>query len=299
MTSCLPIPVRSSRNRRGARGSGVLFAALLLALPLAAHDHWIAPSSFRPAVGERVELAVRVGHPAQFEEKVRDPRRIVRFESWAPGASAAQAVLGIDGKPPAGLFKAKATGLHMLAYQSDHAFVEIEPAKYADFLREEGLDDVLAERERRGESALPGRDSYARFDKALLRVADGPADGFGRVVGLPLELVLESDPSAWQPEQPLRLRLELAGRPLEGRQIKLVRLSEPHLVELARTDATGRAELRPASAGPYAAFAVHQRRATPEQALEGDWEGLWASFAFELGAPVVPEPGTTPASEAR
>lgn len=289
MTSCLPIPVPSSRSRRRARSTSVLLAALVLALPLFAHDHWIAPSSFRPAVGERVELALRVGHPAEFEQQIRDPRRIVRFESWAPGATSAQAVLGLDGKPPAGLFKAKQAGVHVLAFQSNHAFVEIEPEKYAAFLREEGLEDVLAERERRGESGLPGRDSYARFDKALVRVADGPTAGFERVVGLPLELVLEVDPHAWQPEQPLHLRLELAGQPFEGRQIKLVRLSEPHLVQLARTDATGRAKFVPASAGPYAAFAVHQRRATPEQGLEGDWEGLWASFTFELGS-ALPAP---------
>lgn len=266
----------------------MLLLALLLAAPLAAHDHWIEPSSFRPAVGERIELDLRVGHPSQFERQLRDPRHFVRFESWAPGATSAQPVLGLDGKPPAGLFKAKQAGVHLLAYQSDHAFVEIEPVKYAAFLREEGLDDVLAERERRGESALPGRDSYLRFDKALVRVADGGATGFERVVGLPLELVLASDPYAWQPEQPLRLRLELAGQPLEGRQVKLVRLTEPHMVVLARTDAQGRAEFTPPSAGPYAAFAVHQRRATPEQHLEGDWEGLWASFAFELGSTPPP-----------
>ena len=272
----------------------MLLACLTLATPLAAHDHWIAPASFRPAVGERVELNLRVGHPQQFEEQVRDPRRFARFECWPPGATSAQPVLGLDGQTPAGLFKAKQPGAHFFVYQSNHAFVEIEAAKYAGFLAEEGLDDVLAERERRGESALPGRDSYVRFDKALVRVADAPSDGFERGgferdgferdLGLPLELLLATDPSAWKPEQPLHLRLELAGQPLAGRQIKLVRLTAPHLVLLARTDEHGRVEFLPASPGPFAAFAVHQRRAQPEQDLEGDWEGLWASFAFELGA---------------
>ncbi|NOT31683.1 MAG: DUF4198 domain-containing protein [Planctomycetes bacterium] len=281
--------MRSSRSDRRARSAAALLAWLVLAPTLAAHDHWIAPTSFRPAVGERIELSLRVGHPQQFEQQPRDPRRFTRFECWAPGAPSAQPVLGLDGKTPAGLFKAKQPGAHLFVYQSNHAFVEIEAAKYAGFLAEEGLDDVLAERERRGESALPGRDSYLRFDKALVRVADGPADGFERDgfernVGLPLELVLETNPYAWKPEQPLRLCLELAGQPLQGRQIKLVRLTAPHLVLLARTDEHGRAEFLPASAGPFAAFAVHQRRAQPEQSLEGDWEGLWASFAFELGA---------------
>jgi uncharacterized GH25 family protein len=277
-----------------ARSAVALLAVLSFAAPLAAHDHWIAPSSLRPALGERVELDLRVGHPQEFERQIRDPRRIVRFESFAPGASEPAPVLGLDGKAPAGLFKAKAQGLHVLVFQSNHAFVEIEPAKYADFLREEGLEDVLAEREQRGESALPGRDSYARFDKALLRAEGLAGGGHERVVGLPLELVLESDPAKWSEGAPLRLRLLLDGKPIEGRQIKLTRLSEPHLVQLARTDAEGLVELVPANAGPFAAFAVHQRRATKEQGLEGDWEGLWASFTFELGAASAPTPVTSP-----
>ena len=274
--------MKSGTRKRLAAAASVLWLA---AAPLAAHDPWIAPSSFHPALGERVELALRVGHPQEFEEQPRDPRRIVRFEFRSPGASAPQAVLGIDGKSPAGLFKAKQPGLHLLRYESDHAFVEIEPAKYADFLREEGLTDVLAERERRGESALPGRDSYARFDKALLCVADGPTTGFDRAVGMPLELVLATDPFAWKPAEPLTFRLELAGQPLADRQVKLVRLTAPHLVELVRTDARGLATFRPPSTGPFCAFALHQRRATPERKLEGDWEGLWTSFSFELGPP--------------
>ncbi len=279
---------RSSLGERRTGSAAALLALLLLCAPLAAHDHWIAPASFRPAVGARVELALRVGHPQQFEEQVRDPRRSLRFECFAPGATHAQPVPGLDGRSPAGLFKAKVPGAHLVVYQSDHAFVEIEPAAYAAFLREEGLLDVLAERERRGESAQPGRDSYARFDKALLCAAGGPSAGFERVAGLPLELVLESDPGAWRPGEPVRLRLALDGAPLEGRQVRLVRLVAPHLVFLAHTDAAGRAELRPERGGPVAAFAVHQRRTRPEQGLSGDWEGLWASFAFELGNEPAP-----------
>jgi uncharacterized GH25 family protein len=286
MTSCPPTPVRSSRSSLVSlpRSALALLGALVSASPASAHDHWIAPSNFRPAVGERIELALHVGHPQEFESQLRDPRRIVLFETFGPDGKALP-VLGIDGKPPAGLFKAKAPGTYLVAYQSNHAFVELEPAKYAEYLRTEGLEDIQAERERRGETALPGRDSYARFDKALLSVPGGAPSsaGFERVVGMPFELVLESDPSAWKAGEELVLRLDFESQPLAGRQVKLIRLDAPHLVVLARTDEHGQAHLTPPSAGRWSAFAVHQRRATPEQALEGDWEGFWASFAFELG----------------
>jgi hypothetical protein len=263
-------------------GPALLRAAALSALasPVAAHDHWIAPSSFAPGAGERVDVHLRVGHPAQFEEQPRDPRRFVRFE--LVGAEGARHLLGLDGRSPAAFFRTDGAGPLTLVYQSDHAFVEIAPETYARYLAEEGLDDVAAERERRCESARPGRDSYLRCDKALLRVGGGAA-GPDRSLGLPIELVLESDPLARGAGGELVLRLEFEGRPLAGRQVKLMRLEAPHTIALARTDEHGRVRFAPDSAGAHVASAVHQRRAETERGLEGDWEGFWASLAFEVG----------------
>ncbi len=271
-------PVAGSAGLPGLALLGVLLAS---AAPLAAHDHWIAPSTFEAPSGERVDLRLCVGHPSQFEEAIRDPLHIVRFQALGP--SGTRPVPGVDGRSPAGIFRTKDEGLHVLVFQSDHALVEIEPAKYAEFLRAEGLDDVQSERERRGETGLPGRDSYARFDKALVRVGTGSSAGFDRVVGLPLELVLETDPFVWKPGEKLVLRLELEGRSLANRQVKLMRLSAPFKILLARTDDAGRVRFAVEEAGGWVASTVHQRRVTPGQELEGDWEGLWASLAFELG----------------
>lgn len=264
-------------------GPSTLGALLVLALPLAAHDHWIAPSSFAPAVGERVDLRLCVGHPAEYEEQLRDPRRMVRFELH--GAQGVKPILGLDGRSPAGFFRPQAAGLVTLVYQSNHAFVEIEAGKYAQYLAEEGLEEIAGERERRGELARPGRDSYLRCDKALLVVGDGAAPALDRALGLPIELVLESDPLAWSPAAELVLRLVFAGQPLARRQVKLMRLEAPHTIVLARTDEHGRARFAPDAAGAYVASTVHQRRATTEQELEGDWEGFWASLTFALRRP--------------
>src|SRR5436190_3042989 len=135
-----------------ARPFALFLALLTSALPLSAHDHWIAPTSFHPALGERVDLRLCVGYPSQFEEQIRDPRRIVRFDDIGLSAKgpAGRAIPGIDGKSPAGIFRSKEEGLHCLVFQSNDSFVEIAPEKYALYLKEEGLDDVLLESENRG-----------------------------------------------------------------------------------------------------------------------------------------------------
>jgi len=292
MTSCPRIPVRSSSSALATRRALPVLGAWLLSSLAAAHDHWIAPSNFRPEPGTRVDLELRIGHADAPELQVRDPRRIVRFESFAGLAGEPFQVLGLDGKSPAGLLRLKQGGTYLVAYQSDHAFVELEPAKYAEYLELEGLDDIAAERARRDELALPGRDSYARYDKCLLTLgaAADPA-GFERVLGLPLELVLESDPRTLADTSELVTRLLFEGRPLADRQVKLIALTAPHTITLARTDPDGRARFEAPRAGPHALFAVHQRRTPPDLPLPGDWQAFFASFSFECGPALAPEGG--------
>jgi hypothetical protein len=273
----VPSSSSSSRRERSRVRLGIL-ALALLAAPLAAHDHWIAPSSFHPAALERVDVCLRVGHPSSFEEQLRDPRKYVRFESI--GADGARALLGLDGRAPAAFFKPRAAGDLWLVYQSNYAFVEIEAEKYARYLEDEGLTAVRAERERRGETTKAGRDSYARFDKALLRIGPGLVEDYGRVLGLPLEFVLESEPRVGAGDE-LVLRLLSAEQPLADHQVKWMRLDAPHTIALGRTDAEGRVRF-PLMAGPFVASTVEQRRADPALGLEGDWESRWASLAFEI-----------------
>jgi uncharacterized GH25 family protein len=108
--------------------------------------------------------------------------------------------------------------------------------------------------------------------------------GFDRVIGLPCELVLETDPMAWNAGGAVVVLLNVEGTPMPDRQVKLMALAAPFTITLARTDEHGRARFTSDRAGPWVASAVHQRRAKPEQKLEGDWEGLWASLSFELGS---------------
>src|SRR5262249_18742416 len=158
------------------------------------------------------------------------------------------------------LYRPRDAGLNVIVFQSDHSFVEIEPAKYAEYLKVEGLDEVQAERERRGETAQPGRDSFQRFDKTFVRVGDAEPAGFERAVGLPIELVPETNPFTWTGGE-LVLRLELDGKPRANQQVKLMHLSAPFKILLARTDADGRARFTPEERGGWVASTVYQHRA--------------------------------------
>jgi len=258
-----------------------LLAVVLAAGPACAHEFWVEPGTFTPSPGNRVPVRLFVGDAGQRDEIPRRRDHLLRFEAIRPGRT--WPILGKWGRAPAGLFLPDAEGTVILAYQGRHTFIELPAEKFESYLVNEGLSRVIAERVRRNESLAPGRESYARYAKSLVTVrglAEGSSEGFDQEVGFPIEFIPETDPRAWRSGDVLSVRLLYEGHPLADQQIKLIHLVDRDLSQVFRTDADGRASLRPPQAGPWLIASVFMRRASDE--LEGDWESFWASLTFEL-----------------
>lgn len=260
-----------------------LLSALLLlaaALPGRAHDFWIEPADFRPARSEPVALALRVGDFARGEPVARDPRRIVRFSCIGPDGEAA--VLGRPGADPAGYARPTAEGVHLCVYESNRASVALPLVKFLGYLDEEGLEALRPAVLARGE-LTDVRELYSRSCKALVRVGDGPTAGFDRVVGLPLELVPETDPFAASGAggpTPLSIRLLFRGEPVAGALVSADSLDAGGGSLQVRTNSEGRAMLALPRAGRWLVASTHMVPWTADESAE--WESVWASLTFEV-----------------
>jgi uncharacterized GH25 family protein len=241
-----------------------------------AHDFWIEPSNFRPRVGEEVSFALRVGQDFRGDPVPRDDRRIIRFALVA--ANGAKPVDGLPATDPAGVAKIDEPGWNVVAYRSSRSPVKLEPAKFEQYLSEEGLDRILAIRKQRGDTDRPGNEVFSRCAKSLLGVP--PIDkGFDRIVGLTLELVAETNPTVAASRAGFRVRLLYEGKPLEGALVVALPQTQPDRKLRARTGKDGRAAL-PLDRGVWLVKAVHMIPAPPDTGAE--WESLWASLTFEI-----------------
>lgn len=284
------------RGPRAARRHALLVLAALVALaapPARAHDFWIEPSSFHPAVGERVAVRLRVGDEFPGEPVPRSPGRIERFA--LVGAAGEDAVIGLADRDPAGWAVAAQPGLYLLVYDSNHARLSLPADRFEQHLAEQGLERVSALRRERGQSGVAGTEIYSRCAKALLAVAPAPTGGASPVgghdrrLGLPLELVPESDPYALAGGGRLPLLLLYQGRPLAGAWVEARGGSgEPPRRVSGRTDAAGRVALDlpglPGS-GFWLVKAVHMIEAPAGG--DADWESFWASLTFEIPPPAA------------
>lgn len=258
--------------------------ALLLAAPaLSAHDLWIEPGAFAPAPGQRVAVRLRLGQGFRGDPVPRDPKLLERFA--ALGAQGGEmAIPGVPNTEPAGFVSFPSPGLRTLVYDSRREPVELDAAKFEEYLREEGLEKVISLRKERGQSAAPGREVFSRCAKALVAVGGKEAGGrgFDRVAGLPLELVPEKNPYALAGGGEIPVRLLYQGKPLADVLVVALQKGRAGEAVSARTDGKGRVALRFDRPGAWLVKAVHMIPAPKEAGA--DWESFWASLTFEIPA---------------
>ena len=267
----------SSRHLHPARW--LVFVLAALASPAAAHDMWIVPPAAKQ--GELAEIRIQLGHLAMPETYQRDSYHLTRFVAVGPSGQEL-AVVGVEGAAdPAGVFRPEEAGLWTVLYESIESFSMLPPELFNAYLKKWGQDAILELRRQRREGGDPGRELSSRSLKALVQV--GSAAARDRAVGLPLELVIETEPKLW-PAGALRLRLLLRGEPLAGAQVEVQSFTDGERVAARRTDREGRVdfELGP---GAWMASVIHME---PETASpRADWRSLLANLTWKIDSPGV------------
>jgi hypothetical protein len=113
------------------RSSSVALAGLLGVLAASAasgHDFWIEPSTFRPAVGSQLAIALRVGQDFRGDPVPRNSQLVSRFALVS--ASGERPIRGFDGVDPAGLVTVTEPGLLWIAYRSGRTPLTLEADKF-------------------------------------------------------------------------------------------------------------------------------------------------------------------------
>ena len=245
---------------------------------LLAHDLWIEPTTFSPALGERVGVRLRVGEDLRGDPLPRNSSRINQF--FVEDAAGRTPVIGRHGANPAGSLRVTTPGMLVIGYSSHPSTVELTADKFNQYLKEEGLDAVVALRAQRNETDAKTRELFSRCGKSLLLSGSPTATQGDRPLGLTLELVAERNPYALGPDEELPVRLTYKNQPLTNALVIAMNQRNPSDKQKARTDNTGRVRFRLPSDGLWLIKAVHTIPAPAD--ANAEWESFWASLTFAL-----------------
>lgn len=270
-------PLHSGSFRKKLIAGGLLlFLHSELGHFLMGHEFWIELSSYHLPPGSLAGVALRVGEGFEGDPVVRERSR---FESFlAIGPAGAVDLAGMEGHDPAGFVRPAEPGTYIIGYRGRPSRIDLEADRFESYLREKGLEGIIEKRASRGEKLALGREVYSRCAKAILVVGEGPPGGGGRILGLPLEIVPETDVPGAGPS-PVRFRILYRGAPLAGALVGAIRRGDPDSRIEARSDGEGRVLLDMDRPGVWLVDTVHMIEA--DRNAGADWESLWASLTLE------------------
>ncbi|MBL8512109.1 MAG: DUF4198 domain-containing protein [Betaproteobacteria bacterium] len=262
-----------------------------------AHDFWIEPSNFFPRTSESVGVRLREGEHLVGDILPMNPPRVQQF--IVRDAVGSRSIARRRGAEPAGGLRVSAPGLQIIGYYTHPYPLQLPGDKFTAYLREEGLESIIALRALRNETGKEGREIFYRCAKSLLQSgAVIPTEG-DRSLGFPLELVAEQNPYALVVGQKFSVRLTYAQKPLAGALVIALNSLNPADKQAMRSDVDGRAtfDIDPDKAGLWLVKAVHMVPA-PKNGIkdaedDADWASYWASLTFAVANPEKTTP--TPA----
>jgi uncharacterized GH25 family protein len=267
----------------------LVLSALLPIGTAQAHDFWIDPSTYAPAIGETVQLEHRVGDAFRGDPLARNPDLLVEFS--AADAAGSRSVPGVAGVRPAGAITARVPGALLVGYESWGSEAVMDAETMVLYVEEEGIANQLPPGWQKDEEV---RDVFSRSAKTLLTVTPPPAEGegvsegFDRELGLPLELIPLNDPRSLRDGGKLGLRLLFDGEPVAAVRVAAVAAPAgdaggdaegPEGAEKslsALTDDSGRVTLTLPHGGRWLIKAVHIRPTG-----EASYRSHWASLTFQ------------------
>jgi uncharacterized GH25 family protein len=242
-----------------------------------AHDFWIEPSTFRPQVGTTLLTTLRVGQEFVGDPVARDSSMIEKF--ILHDGAGEQEILGIERRDPAGFLAVERSGLAVIGYRSRTKYLEMPPDKFEQYLKDEGLESIIAARAKRGDSLKPSKEIFSRCAKALVLV-DG--SGTGARADAPLsfryEIVPKTNPYAMKNDE-MQVTVLYEGKPLPNALVVAMHQEDSSLRIRLRSDAKGRVTFHLPKRGVWLIKSVQMIPAPAGS--NADWESLWASLTFE------------------
>ena len=250
-----------------------------------AHDFWLQPNEYWIGPDALTSMTLQVGHGSFRQRSPIPARRITRFQAIAPKGAVVDLhdQLRLGEAAEDGDFRLKNPGAYVLVLQTDdRAQTHLPSIRFNDYLTVEGLTPALEQRARLHRMDADGSERYSRCAKSVVQVGPpgaGPQGQVSKPVGLPLEIVPETNPYRVPRSATLPVRVIYEGHPLAGALVKLTDLKHDAVpFEVHLTDHDGRASFTMPNAGTWLLNVIWTK--VLPRSDETDFETVFSSLSF-------------------
>jgi len=259
----------------------ITFLSIFLATQLVqSHEFWLQPKKFRYAIGEEMKVAFMVGE--NFEGEPWDLKKH-GIEKLDLLHLAKVIDLKKQVKPDEKdklKFKFTEAGTYLLSMQSDNSYVELEAEKFNEYLKEDGLDNVLEARTQNNTLDKPSKEFYSRHVKLLVQAGPKTDDTYKKKLGYRIEIIPNQNPYLLKSGDYLQCLVLFDGKPSAHQLVKVWnKIGNTTFLQNAYTENDGTLKFPISSKGPWMVSTV---KMIPSEKPGADWQSLWSSLVFGI-----------------
>lgn len=277
------VPKSPSRIRRVAPAALAVAVLLASATFAAAHDMFVKPTRyFAP---ENAEVRVRllngtftksensIARARLADASVLTPRGRIKLDT---------AEWGVKGDTSTFHIHTRAAGTYVIGVSTKPNMIDLSADDFNLYLKDDGIPDVLAARQKAGELGKPARERYHKHVKSLVQVGNTRSDDYATPFGYPAEIIPTTNPYTLQKGATLRVKTMVDGKAAANQYVLYGgELAGGGGIEQqsTRSDAQGVASIPLASAGVWYIKFINMARVGRDSV---DYESKWATLTFEV-----------------
>ena len=258
-----------------------VLVVLILAAPIFAHEFWLESDSFFLKLNERGQIRLFSGEALKKdEERPYQASKTISFDMLSNDGKFDMRPLVEDESTPFLKFGADHSGTFLLNLERNWSYIKLDAAKFEEYLREDGMEYIIDERKRLGESMKEGSERYSRYIKTILQVGDNRTGAAKTRVASKLEILPLENPYSKKVGENVKLQLLFGGLPLREKMVFADnRDGEQYSTQKLTTDKEGKVTFKLDRKGVWLIRLVHMQRC-PKNCGGADWESFWGALSF-------------------
>jgi uncharacterized GH25 family protein len=256
------------------------FSICLIVALVQAHEFWLQSAQYNYAVGEEMKVDFVVGENFTGEFWDLAKNKVEKAEMHFPGG---MIDLTPSVKPTKGKnlsYKFLKEGTHVLALKSNTAFIEKEGEKFNEYLKEDGLENILEQRIKSNSLAQPAKEFYQCFAKLIVQSGTVIDETYRKRAGFRFEIIPLANPYALKSGDYLECRVLYENKPSAHQLVKVwSHVGNRIFLQNIYTENDGTLKFPISSSGPWMVSTV---KMIPSEKEGADYQSMWASLVFGI-----------------
>lgn len=245
-----------------------------------AHEFWLQPKKYRYQVGEDVKIDFMVGESFSGEFWDLNKHKAEKIELYRLSGVSDLTKEVKSGKGNNISVKTDQEGTYLIAMQSNAAYLELDGKAFNNYLKEDGLDDILNERKKLNLLEKPSKEFYTRFAKLMVQVGDKKDDTFKKLLGLQYEIVPDQNPYTLKTGDYLQCKVFFEGKIVPHALVKVwSRINNTTFLQNIYTEKDGSIRFPISTRGDWMVSSVKMLKSEKAGA---EYHSLWASLVFGI-----------------